>query len=569
MTPSERPLDEIRGNLRVYWLIVKRRWRPALALFALVSSLAFWQSQYVKRQFSSTTVFERRDDVVLRNLIDSKSPYSFSQLRATIAQDITGSRALARAAVALELLPAEAITSGQALTSEELRQLEAALRKRSLEARVRLVQSSASLDTIELYCLADDPEMARRFAVAVRDGYIESMRERIAGVLRSARDFFAVEVQRFQEQANAANERLREQYARFPGVDPTEPSSLNARIDVLRGEHLRLALQRADLEAQISARERFLASDLLTEVRIQTVSLPRQAPSPATGAIERAILGVEQELADAIVVRQMTAEHPTVVELRRKLDNLRRTAAETATPSADSTSDAQEQRVQDPALAAQRARVEMELESLRSQLLAAQGHLDQSEQRLAEATAMQLNLQRSSGELQALITAHNEDRATAAIWRQHLQHLERVLIAANDERGTQFAVVEEAKPIGRPVTPRVSAVFVVCLGVGLAAAALFIALREVLDRSLRSPGHVMKTVGLPVLGGIGEIATPRVRRGRIFERLAWGPMLGVLLISLVATSSLAYARLERPTMFDGALQTLSALRSPDVVMAQD
>jgi len=567
---QDRAFEDIRSTVHEYARLLRRRWRLALVGACAVSAAAFWASQYLPRQYGTTTLFERRDDAVLQNLIHSNSPYSFGQLRSTLKLDMTGSRALAEAALATGLLPPDAITSRQALTQEELNRLEAALKRYAIEVSVRLVQSSPSLDTVELDCAANDPVVAGRFAAALRDGYVRRTRERITQILLGARDFFANEVERFQAQAAASNQRLQEHFAEFPGVDPSDPGSAGARLEALQSERLQLAQRRAEIEAQIVARERFLTSALFTSPPAGAPASPPPQPPPVlpdTGsAIEQAIRKVEQELADAIVVRRMTSEHPTVKALERKLESLQ--TARAAVLLSDSVASApagpepdarQRLRAEDPVLAGQRLRVELELDALRGQLAVATDHLREAEERVARFQSLYDRLLQSSGELKQLQDAFQQDVATVGIWRQHLAQLERILAAENEERGTQFALIEEPKENTRAIKPRVSAIFVICLGCGLAAAALLVALAELLDRSFRSAAQVTRGLGLPVLECIGVIATPRVRRRQLLRRLVWVPALGVLMCAVGLSASMAYASLELPELHRRAVVRLDGL----------
>ncbi|MFQ5806472.1 MAG: hypothetical protein ACE5I3_08485 [Phycisphaerae bacterium] len=567
----DKALDDLRSAMHAYARILRRRWRWALVAVGIISSIAFWGSQYLPRQYSAATTFERRDDAVLRDLIHSRSPYSFDQLKSSMVHDMTGSRAMAEAAIATDLLAADAIASDQALTNVELRQLDAALSVYDLAASVHLIHSSPSLDTIELRCRANDPAIARCFVVGLREGYIARTRKRMTGILSGARDFFTNEAERYQRQVNEANRRLKDQFAEFPGVNPRDPTSAGARLEALQTERIRLVRRMAELEAQIEARERFLTSTPLVQpAEARAAPAPMLAAPPVlpstTSAIDQAIQKVEQELADAIVVSRMTNEHPTVKALRRKLESLRAAREAALHPVAVATvgssiprDAAQRLRKEDPVLAGQRLRVELELDALRAQRDIAAEHLEKAEARVEKFAALYERLLHAGDEMQQLEDQLAQDVATAAIWRQHLAQLTRILAAESEQRGTQFALVEEPKESTHAVKPQAAAIFIVSLGCGLAAAALLVALAELLDRTFRSPGQVTRSLGLPILECIGVINTPRVQRERLVARLLWTPALCLLMSSLLVTASLAYISLEYPNFHGRAIAKLDSV----------
>jgi len=103
----------------------------------------------------------------------------------------------------------------------------------------------------------------------------------------------------------------------------------------------------------------------------------------------------------------------------------------------------------------------------------------------------------------------------------------------------------------------VASVFVVCSGLGLAAATLLVALAELFDRSFRSVGQVTRVLGIPVLECIGTMSTPRERRRTAVRRLVWTPTLTMLVLSLVASAALAYTSLMMPAVHADAMRRVN------------
>lgn len=570
--------EDLRNTLSECWRIVRHRWRLAVIGLTVLGSLAFWYSQYLPRDYSATTLFERRDDVVLQNLISANSPYSFDRLKTTLTQDMTGSRALARAAVEVGLLPADTFTGEGALADHERSALDACLGKYDLRMTVSLPQSSPSLDAIYLQCTANDPTIARNFVIAVRQNYIAGTRERIHEILNGTKTFFESEVTRLQQQVALTDRDLHEGFDEYPGLDPTDIASVGNRLENLRFQRDTIRQRKAELEAQIAAREQFLIA--APGLYPNPPSAAETPPSAVTAAVapgdeglERAIEAVKSQVVDLVTGRRMTMEHPEVRRLLGRLDaleNLRGTLAANATEPAPASAPATPQVASEAyrEWQAQQMRVELELDSLRRQLHVATEQCNPIDARVDQFAALYEKLLSDGDSLRRLREQRSKGAAELNLWQGHLAHLDRVLTAESGERGTQFTILEEPKDVSLPVKPRIASVFVICPGLGAAAAALLVALAELFDRSFRSVSQVTRALGVPVLECVSVIPTPRERRRAIASRLVWTPTLVVLVFSLAATAALAYASLARPSLHRAAVQEMDRVLNAVGVVQQ-
>jgi uncharacterized protein involved in exopolysaccharide biosynthesis len=544
-----RTLEDLRETLTEGLSILRRRWRLAIVGLSVAGSAAFWLSQYVPREYTATTTFERRDDVVLQNLVQSRSPYSFDRLKATLIMDMTGSRAVGRALVRLGLLPADSFSGGPVVTERERAAVDDVARRLRLRTDVRLIHSSADLDTIQLTCAANDPDVARQLAIALRDQYVADTRERLREILHGARDFFAAEIARLQERVAAADAQLREDLGALSSQD-VDLVGLSNRLEILRAQRDNAYQRRVALAADVSAREAFLA---------QGPGPPEESGAPSSGEapagaayqtdtlLDQAIEQARREIVNLMTVKRMTAEHPAVRTARERLEQLellRQTLLTNPPPELAALAT----QLTDPATSqayrqwqAQRLRVEMELESLRKQLAAADEQLADADRRLGEFQRLYDRLVNKDGDVRTLLDERTQAARELGLWREHLLALERVLTAEAGERGTQFALLEEAEEAIRPSSPRIASVFVVCSAVGLAVAVLLAALGEIFDRSFRSADQVSRVLGVPVLESVGVIPTPQERRRAVLSATVWWPALGMLLLGLVVSVALAYA----------------------------
>lgn len=574
--------EDLRNTISETTRIVRQRWRLALMGVSTVATIAFWYSQYLPREYSASTIFERSDDVVLQNLIRRNSPYGFEHLKTTMKLDMVGSRAMARAVVSLGLLPPETFTSAEALTNRERSALEGVLGRYKIRPTLNLMQSTPNLDTIKLTVLANDPVAARRFVVALRDNYIEAMRARIRHILTSTKEFFEAETSRLQDKVAVAEEQLRQDLGELPvGVDPTDPVAMAQRIEHLRTQYNEAFQYAAAIEAQIRAREDFMATPpaYVTEIDEAEPVTAQATPDvpvaiadgPLHPGLEATISRVREQLIEALTIRRMTREHPTVKTLEEQMESLQALRAQIASiesaapvtpvvapttqPTAPKLSKMQQR------WHAEKMRVEMELDALQRQYKLALESLDREEKRLAEIESFHKQWTGRQDQLAELRRVRNENERELGIWQRHLTDLERVMAAESDERGTQFTLIEEPKNVSRPTQPRVASVFTVCSGLGLAVAALLVALAELLDRSFRSAGQVSRVLGIPVLESVGVIATPREQRKALTRRLVWAPTLTVLLLMLATSATLAYASLTMPKWHEHAIHRVNSVMS--------
>ena len=570
--------EDLRNTVNECSRIVRHRWRLALVGLAIVGSAAFWGSQYLPREYAAATIFERRDDVVLQNLVQTNSPYSFQRLKSTLTLDMLGSRALARAAVRAGLLPAETFTSNGALTESERAALDGALGQRELRPAVRLIHSSPNLDTIQVSCTANDPVAAREFVIALRDHYIADTRERIRDILNSTRAFFASEVARVQEELARTAGGLRQGFEDFPGLDPTDLAAVGNRLETLRLQRNDMLQRKAELEAQITAREQFLVSapSLYIRPAPDLMGPPAPTPPPSSPVVEQAIEGVRRQIVELVTGKRMTMEHPDVKRLLGRLEALEELRESLASSAADAPTGLPPV-APDPQAesgrrewSAQRMRIELELDALRRQLAVTKEQFAEIDGRVERFANLYNQLLSEGEELRALRERQAAGTNELSIWQSHLAQLDRVLAAESGDRGTQFALIEEPKDESRPTKPRVASVFLVCSGLGLAVAALLVGLAELFDRSFRSVGQVTRALGVPVLECISTVLTPRERRRALLARAVWTPTLAVLLGLLAASAGLAYTSLVRPTLHARAMQKMDRmLGATDAAAAWD
>lgn len=560
----EHGADELRGVIARYVAILRRRWSWGLVALSVVGSVSFWCSQYLPRTYQAVTVFERRDDAVLQNLVSQNSPYGFEKLKSSLALDMTGLRARAAAAIEIGVIPPGSIAPEAVLSESETARVKSSLSARGLDATAKIVTSSSGLDVIELRAEGHDPELARRFVVALRDRYIADTQQRMRTVLENTRAFFESELENRRDEALAASGELDGHFAEFPDLHSRDPLALAARVEALRTDRDRLEQEQARLDAQIGARRDFLAA-LIADPPIDAATPPpgAPAPTPEETRLDAAVRDVEEQITDAIVVRQMTPEHPAVRALRRKLDALQSVRADLAEErriaASQPVGEVEPSTTPKTPLARQ---VELDLDTLIRQRDIVTADLEKAHERHTRYSVLVRQLTDDRGALRRLEERVAKANAAAAVWAQHLAQLEQVSAAESELRGTRFSLIEEPLTASRALSPRLSSVFTVSSGLALACAVFVMALLELFDRSLRDAARLSRITGAPVLESIGVIATPAaVRRSRL-RRVVWSPALLGGLAILGASAAMAYASFEQPRLHQRLGATLDRILGP-------
>lgn len=542
---------------RVLTILRQRRWLFVLPLLTgLVIGLA--GSLFLPRRYVLSSLFERRDDVVITNLLSTNSPYSFETLRRSLPIDLIGYNALSEASEQLGLLSDLPREADGTLTAEGKNRRQALISRLSRQVDVSLVEKSTFLDLIEVRYTGPEPDLGVKLATRLKDNYIARTRERIGGILSKAHAFFSEEAGKRKEKAAQMEAELLQMAVQHPGVDPSDPGVLDQRLLNHNLALEELGRRKAEHQTRLKACEEYLAQ--LEGRPAAPGSVPvrapaaGQAPNPQRTRIMQEMERVRGQIMDAKTLRNMTDEHPAVVGLRGKLDELAsQLAVLPETISMDAPAGAGDPGL--TALQAEQKRVTAEIKSLEGLLaqIAGQTQRHEKEKRHIEEEKGKLFERR-----QTFLTRQQElstAKTDLKVWQGHVETLSRVLTAAAEARGIQFATLDEARRPARPVSPTFAGIILVSITIGVAMGTAAVFLREVLDRSIRSVQRVRETLSIPVLETMGEI---RSRRGAsLMMRRLFLPAMATVQTAVVAvTGVLAYLSVEQPLVYDRLVSPL-------------
>lgn len=536
---------------RVTSILSYRRWMfiiPLLSglLIALLISLG------LPRRYDLSTVFERRDDVVLTKLISSNSPYSFETIRRSLGFDLMGYHALAQAVDDLGLnkdFPRDAqgalLPEGRVMNQKLIAGLPEFL-------EVKILEKSTYLDLIQVRYTGQDPVLGQKLVSQLKDNYIARTRNYITDILHKSLEFFSTEAARRREKATTLETRLMKMSATYPGANPADPDVLSQRLMTVNMAIEDLLLRRSETESKLKSFQEYLAAlentpDSATPPAFISAVQEKRVPNPQHERLLGAIEQVKSQIADAKALRQMTDMHPVVVGLRDKLTQLQ---AQLEQEPDYLPADQPVARLEDkPAMASdpaagERFRMQSEIKGLQELIVRVDQNLAKHH---AEKQALEEDKAKVFERRQSFLVLQQEVQSAKAdlrIWDDHVETVSRVMAAEEGQRGIGFSTVEKAQIPSRPSSPTLGGVFLLSGSSGLALAILVVFLREVFDRSFRDPARVRQSLGLPVLETIGEIrsGSQPVAMGRrlLLPGLAVVEGLVVALVAVVVYLNLQY-----------------------------
>lgn len=537
-------------------IVYQRRW-IFFVPFCLATIAAMLASHYLPRRYVAKTIFERRDDVAVANLVKRNSPHSFDTIRRSLSLDLKGPAALAQAIADV----GEAIGPGKLLTSEKLLLAPPQQRQKLLadlveEVKLKLLDKSTHLDLIEVSCYGADPVFVQKLANRLRDNYVQRTRDRISSILEDAKGFFETQSQHHRQTIDDLQMQAIDMQFEHPGVDPADPRSVYEQLSRLQAKFDELQGKKLELQAQARARQTFLARfgpavghGAPTGEDQTTGSLPASQRLD----LQMRLHQVQTQITDLKTVGSMTEQHPAVVALRRKFTYLQNQLG--ALPAEDETAQARllpfsYTDEEYTSWLGQRGPVHMDLQALEDILGATGKELQITGARLDRMKKIQAGMAGRRHEYNSVQDALESAKADLAVWQRNLEQVSRHLTAEQQDRGIRFATLEDAKPLFKPVSPKASVIFVLAMALGLGVGAGCVVIAELLDRSFRTAGQVVRALGVPVLEGIGEIVTPALRRRRLVMQTVVAPVvILVLAAGLLYAGATTYLRFERPTVY--------------------
>jgi uncharacterized protein involved in exopolysaccharide biosynthesis len=552
------PTSDLQRMLgRMIAILSRRRWLFVIPLLAgMLGTLVV--ALLLPRTYGVNTIFERRNDVAISNLVHSNSPYSFETLRRSLVIDVMGYYALGEAADQLGLTDDLPRTAEGALTSSGRAQRQRLLNELAECLRVGEIERSAHLDLIQVSYRGSEPELGLRLVSQLTENYIARMGARLDDILTKSHGFFANEAEQARQRAAALETQLLRMADDHPGVNPSDPDLLSQRIIMQESAIEKLTLDRVETERKLRGMQEYIEtleggvspdpSDPNANAQV------RQVPNRRRQRIQDQIDRVQTEIADAQALRQMTDHHPHVAALRGKLDRLEEefarepaTVPEAASAASNRTLEAGERSYQ-----VEKNRVVKEIAVLQERLELFEADLARQQGQLGK---LETHKGGQFDRRQQYLLLHNElDTAKAEYrtWKRHMDEVGRILAAEKQNHGISFAVVEPPRRPRQPIAPTVPGIFMLAVGAGVALGVALVFLAEVFDRSIRDPAQAGRVLGVPILEEIGEIV-PFGQGRRRARRWLWPTVACAQGMTIVAAGTVFLMSLNDPEWYEQVL----------------
>jgi len=290
------------------------------------------------------------------------------------------------------------------------------------------------------------------------------------------------------------------------------PDQLASNLMVLE----RLQQQLSDKQKSLRDEKNRLSS-LENQIQLAREQAAMVVTAPAaTGNKEPTTLeGLKQQLADYKI--RYTPQHPDVIRLQRKIEELEKQGPPPSATSGDGGSSRPAGGVGIPAngrgvaadLIAQRNGAAREIVAIRQELAALQDQVAVYQRRVEDTPKLE----------QELLSLKRDYDNTQKTYDSLLARKQEAEVAANMERqqkGEQFRILDPARLPDKPQSPDMRKLFLMCVMAGLGLGGGLIFLLEFLDKSVKKLESVPEKLGIPLLVAVPKIDHPRdVRKRRL------------------------------------------------------
>ena len=484
--------DALDVNLSEYLIKVKRRWKPALAIFLLTLGVAGGLSLLQKQTYQATgkLLFKQKSSAVLTGIGEESS---------TLQPILPDQTPLSTQIQILESEPViQQVIDRQKLTDDDEDPLKPKDFKRKLDTSV-----VGGTDVVEVSYKSEDPQLASEIVNTLMDVYIQTQIRSNQSKPAAAREFLDRELPSIEAKVRDVESEISSFRTENNIVDlKEEKTELVTNLGELNRQISTTGAELQGTKAQAAALQSQLGLNLN-----QAVAVNQLGGSPEVQSILEQLTQTESDL--AIERQRFNDEHPTVASLLEKKNNLNRQLR-----SSIATNVGEGVNISQGLLQNENGNKENQVEkfiSLKIEELSLQrqvASLYESQQQYLERAKQLPSLEKQEGELLRAAESAGQTYETL------LNSLQEAQIAENQTSGNADIVEYAAIP------SEGSSGSVALLGMGLVMG-LFLAnisviLLEMQDRSLKSLADIKKKFPYNIVGII-PLELPKYR-DRIITR---------------------------------------------------
>jgi len=500
----------------LYWIntVWRRRW-PALAVIWFVCVSGWFLVISKPDTFTSTTSIFIDTQSILKPLlkglaIDRDSAGEIEVMERTI----TNRQNLERVARMTDL-------DLGVTTRAEMENLVNSMRSRTWVDATGFLVSISFTDV--------SAERARDVVEAIATVFIEQNLGENRQEIEDARVFLDKQIAEYDAKLAEAEQRL----ANFQGE---KLSALPDRQTYqFRLEELRTDLQTAEASLQRSLSRR--------------TTLKQQIAGGPSSDTTLEIFKIEEEMKDLLT--RFTAQHPDVIALQRRLDELKdkqraETAAVAGAPASGSGPTSVRLAGADyfqlkSMLAEEEANVAVHTDQVRQ----LRSKLDRMEYLSAQVPIVEAELARLNRDYDVIKQKHSE----------LVSRREQAIISQEKEVGTdriKFQIVDPARVASQPNGPPRTMLLTAVLLVGLIAGSGFAVFLSIINETYNDPQRLRQAFNLPLLGVVAPVRTATEQTLAVANHMSFVTVLGVLLAGYaVLFSSISYLKTLKFVTFTG------------------
>jgi uncharacterized protein involved in exopolysaccharide biosynthesis len=501
----------------------RRRWIFLLGASAFAFSALWFAPAVIKPKYSGEAKFQRRSDSASEHITAAESE-SFETLKKSLVHELADRESMEIAVEELGLtrgMPRDRdgmLTEAGRMARQEL---VADLRD---SVKVKYEVQSEQFDLVAVSFTDSDPVLAQRLPNVLVKNYINNTSREIITRLTASMRWLESEANK----SRLALDELIQQRIDFEtahaGMLPDKPGALQKEVDTLLSDIDTVRRQKESAERQLEQlREMAHAAQNQDEpTRVH------RGPNPELARLKEMLREREEELTSSRTLHRMTDEHPRVVRLKERIDELRQEIERTPQEIVLERVFGQQDREQ----------IKVHMAAVESDVTTTTRELQRMEARLSKMQQLLGNFAPTRKNYLSLLKKIDEAEAELKRWQDRLTGVEMALAAEVAARRTHLETVQLAEMQFLPSSPSLIMLIGFALAGGLAFGAALVVLAAKLDRSIATTDDAIESLGLPVLGTVDEIVTPGRRLRRRLGKLVLVPVIAILVLTALALGGL-------------------------------